>query len=195
MLVFTGTVIAMLITPGPGVLTTAGVGSGFGWSAGLRFLIGLFIGTNLATVLVVSGLSAIVLANPILGTALVWASILYFLWLALKIAFAGARVGFIAAQQPPRLMDGIWLQLINPKAYAVNTMLFGGFAFWDHSLAEYIAKVIIMNIIWVPVHFGWLYAGVRVGQLQLAPSVQRAINIAMAVSLMIVVGLAARTML
>ena len=57
------------------------------------------------------------------------------------------------------------------------------------------AKLVIVNIVWVPVHLGWLWAGVAVGSLDLAPRTQRGINIAMAVSLMGVVGLSARTML
>ena len=195
MLAFAGTLFLMISTPGPGVLTTAGIGSGFGWAAGLRFLTGLFIGTNLTAILVISGLSAVVLADPVIRTVLVWASIAWFFYMAAKIALAGAKIGFVAANRAPRLIDGIGLQLINPKAYVVNTLLFGGFAFWDHSPAEYVAKFVIINAIWVPVHFAWLWAGVRVGQLDLAPGLQRAINIAMAVSLIVVVTLSARAML
>ena len=195
MLAFAGTLFLMISTPGPGVLTTAGIGSGFGWTAGLRFLTGLFIGTNLTAILVISGLSAVVLADPVIRTVLVWASIAWFFYMAAKIALAGAKIGFVAANRAPRLIDGILLQLINPKAYVVNTLLFGGFAFWDHSPAEYVAKFVIINAIWVPVHFAWLWAGVRVGQLDLAPGLQRAINIAMAVSLVVVVTLSARAML
>ncbi|MCH2301211.1 MAG: hypothetical protein MK437_11690, partial [SAR324 cluster bacterium] len=42
-LVFTFAVFLLLVTPGPGVLSTAGVGSGFGSRAGLVYLIGLFL--------------------------------------------------------------------------------------------------------------------------------------------------------
>ena len=195
MLSFAGALILMIATPGPGVLTTAGIGSGFGWAAGIRFLVGLFIGTNLGAVLTVSGLSAIVLAEPAVRTVLVWASIGWFGYLAARIALAGAKVGFIAALRPPRLTDGIVLQMINPKVYVVNTLLFGGFGFWGHSPAEYVAKFVIINVVWVPVHLAWLWAGVRVGALQLRPGVQRAINIAMAVSLVVVVGLSAWSLL
>lgn len=185
----------MIGTPGPGVLTTAGIGSGFGWTAGLRFLVGLFIGTNLGAFLVVSGLSAVVLADPLIRTVLVWASIVWFCYLAARIALAGAKVGFMAASRAPRLIDGVILQLINPKVYVVNTLLFGGFAFWGHSAAEYVAKFAIINTIWVPVHLAWLWAGVRVGQLDLAPATQRTINVVMAASLVIVVVLSAGAML
>ncbi|MEM8755284.1 MAG: LysE family translocator, partial [Pseudomonadota bacterium] len=68
--------------PGPGVLTTAGVGAGYGRAQGLRFLAGLFIGTNLVAIAVVSGLAAIVFSAPGLRTILVWASVAFFVYLA-----------------------------------------------------------------------------------------------------------------
>ena len=36
----------LIISPGPGVLSTAGVGSAFGYKPGARYVGGLFIGTN-----------------------------------------------------------------------------------------------------------------------------------------------------
>ena len=36
----------MMVTPGPGVLSLACVGAGFGWKVGMMYLIGLFFGTN-----------------------------------------------------------------------------------------------------------------------------------------------------
>lgn len=195
MLAFLGTVFFMLITPGPGVLTTAGVGSGFGWGAGIRFLTGLFLGTNLTAVLVISGLTAIVLAEPTISDILVWASIAWFCWMALKIALAGAKVGFIAVDRAPGLVHGIGLQLINPKAYVVNTLLFGGHHFMGGGLDEVLVKFVLINVIWVPVHLIWLGAGVRLRRLELSGPVQRSINIAMALSLVAVVLLSAREML
>jgi threonine/homoserine/homoserine lactone efflux protein len=47
MLTFALAVLFLIITPGPGVLSTAGVGAGFGFRAGFRYLTGLFIGTNI----------------------------------------------------------------------------------------------------------------------------------------------------
>lgn len=189
MLSFAGSIFLMLITPGPGVLTTAGVGSGFGWGPGLRFLVGLFLGTNAVAILVVSGL--ITLVPREVELALLGASCLYFAYLALKIALAGAKVGFMAAESAPSLWNGITLQFINPKAYAVNTLLFTGWHFWGGGMAEILAKFVIINAVWVPVHLVWLGAGVRVRQLDLAPRTQRIINICMAVALMGVVLMAA----
>ena len=119
-------------------------------------------------------------------------SVAWFVYLAAKIAFAGARIGFIEADQAPGFWNGVILQFINPKAYAVSNLLISGYAFWPEDLAVEIAlKFLIMNIIWVPVHITWLTAGVMVRRMELAPSVQRRINFAMAAALLTVVFLAA----
>jgi len=194
MLSFAAAVFFLIVTPGPGVLSTAGIGSGFGFRAGLAYLAGLFLSTNAVALAVVSGVAAAVLAVPGLRTVLVYGSAAYLLYLAAKIALAGSRVAFIESARAPGFLNGLMLQLINPKAYAVNTTIFSGFAFWPQSLpAEIAIKFLILNIIWFPVHFGWLYAGVTVRRLDLPHRVQRAINICMALAMLAVVALAALT--
>ena len=42
MLAFAIVSLLMFITPGPGVLSLAGVGAAFGWQHGLRYMAGLF---------------------------------------------------------------------------------------------------------------------------------------------------------
>ncbi len=192
MFTFAAAVFFLLITPGPGVLSTAGVGSGYGHRAGLRYLTGLFVGTNLVALAVVTGLAAILLSDPRIRTVLLWASAAYLLYLAARIAFSGSRIGFIEATKPPGFFGGVALQAINPKAYAVNTALFTGFAFWPSSLVmETVIKFVIINAIWIPVHLTWLWAGVTVRRLELPDRVQFAINVTMALAMLMVVGLAA----
>ncbi|MFK7962511.1 MAG: LysE family translocator [Burkholderiaceae bacterium] len=191
MITFVVAVFFLLITPGPGVLSTAGVGSGFGYQAGLRYLIGLFLGTNLVALAVVSGLAAIVLSLPVLRTVLLLASAGYLVYLALRIAMSGANVAFNAAHKAPGIMDGIVVQLLNPKAYVVNTTLFSGFAFWPESLLiENVLKGILINLVWVPIHLLWLAAGVSLHRLELPGRVLFIINLVMAALMLAVVGLA-----
>ena len=54
----------MIITPGPGVLSLAATGSGFGWKAGILYLAGLFIGTNTVLVFVVTGFKGFLFQIP-----------------------------------------------------------------------------------------------------------------------------------
>ena len=192
MLAFATAVFLLLITPGPGVLTTAGVGAAFGSKAGIRYLAGLFVGTNIVALSVISGLAAIVFAIPAVRNILLVLSAIYLIYLAYRIAFAGAKIAFTKAKSEPGFFSGVVLQFINPKAYAVNTTLFTGFAFMPQALLfETMIKLLILNAIWIPVHLLWLFAGIMVERLELKPKTQFRINILMAVSLLTVVVLAA----
>ncbi|MBA5776141.1 LysE family transporter [Stappia sp. F7233] len=192
MLTFLAAVFFLLITPGPGVLSTAGVGSGFGYRAGLRYVAGLFVGTNLVALAVVSGLAALVFSHPTVRTVLLAASAAYLFYLALKIAFSGSRIAFIHAERAPGFFGGLALQAINPKAYAVNTALFTGFAFLPSSIAvETALKFLMINVIWIPVHLVWLAAGVTLHRLDLSKRTHSIVNAVMAASMLAVVVLAA----
>ena len=191
MLTFAAACFFLFITPGPGVLSLAGVGSGFGFAQGRRYMVGLFLGTNFVALAVVTGLAAAVLAVPHVRTALLYASAAYLLYLALRIAFAGSKVAFIERQSAPGIIGGLMLQAINPKAYAVNTAFFSGFAFMpDNLVMELVIKFAIMNALWICIHFLWLWAGVTLHRLDLPKRTQFAINVAMALSMLAVVALA-----
>ena len=97
----------LLITPGPGVLTTAGVGSAYGYPTGLRFIVGLFIGTNLVALAVVSGLAASLESLPWLRLTLLIISAAYLGYLALKVAFAGSKIGFMSSSKAPTAWNAI----------------------------------------------------------------------------------------
>lgn len=188
---FLAAVFLLLITPGPGVLSTAGVGASFGAKAGYRYVVGLFIGTNLVAIAVVSGLAGIVLTMPALRTIFLYASVAYLCYLALRIAFAGSNIAFIDAERAPGIVDALILQAINPKAYVVNTALFTGFNFQNLPLwQETLWKFIIINSIWIPIHLLWLGAGIGLKKLALSPRIQRTINVLMALALITVVILA-----
>ncbi len=192
MMVFSLAVFLLLITPGPGVLSTAGVGSGFGRDAGLIFLIGLFLGTNLVALAVVAGYAALVFSIPYVREVLMAGSFGYLLWLALKIALAGRRLSWIESEKPPGFHGGILLQIINPKVYVVSTAIFSGFPFDGISLlAETLWKFLIFNVIWIPIHFLWLYAGVSLKRMNLSERSQFLINSGMSVAMVGVVVLAA----
>lgn len=192
MLTFALAVLFLIVTPGPGVLSLAGVGAAFGYRHGSRYLVGLFIGTNLVCLGVITGLAAAMLADPGIRIVFSIASATYLFWLAFRIAFAGARIAFIERTQPPGIRGGILLQVINPKAYAVNTALFSGFAFMSQApVLEMTIKLVILNTLWLAIHVFWLWIGVTLRRLDLPAARQRAINFFMAASMLIVVALAA----
>ncbi len=191
MITFALAVFFLIVTPGPGVLSTAGVGSGFGARAGSRYVLGLFFGTNIVALSVVTGVAAVLIADPRIRVVLQVLSMAYLAYLAFRIAFAGSRISFVTRTQPPGILGGIALQIVNPKAYVVNTALFTGFPFWPEAIfAEILMKFAIVNLIWVPIHFLWLWAGISLHRLELGPRAQFSVNIAMAASMILVVVLA-----
>ena len=191
MLIFAAAVFFLIITPGPGVMTTAGFGAAYGFRPALKYVAGLFIGTNLVMLAVMSGLAAIVLSVPWLRLLLTVASLGYLLFLATRIAFAGTKVAFMEVQSAPGVWGGITLQAINPKAYAVNSSLILGFDYApDAFLFEMVTKALIMNAIWIPIHLAWLWTGASLHRLNLTPVTQRRVNVLMALSMLGVVALA-----
>jgi len=192
MLTFIAATFLLIVTPGPGVMSTAGMGAAYGFRPGLRYVTGLCLGQLVVIAAVVSGLAALVLADPVIRTVLFAASTLYLLYLALRIALAGSRVRFIKAQKQPGVMAGLLLQPINPKAYVVNTTLFSGFVLFENAYwSEVAVKLVILNLIWIPIHLGWLYGGVLLERLDLPERTHRLINFAMAAAMLGVVALAA----
>lgn len=188
MLEFALVVSTLLITPGPGVLTVAAVGAGFGARRGTQFIGGLLIGTNLVALAVATGLWAMLETVPYLTDVLLAVSVGFLAYLAFKVAFAGSQISFSSAKRMPGALDGLFLQFVNPKAYAVNTTLFAGlpmgFADPVHEIA---VKFLIINLIWLPVHFGWLWLGITLKRLDLPERTQRRINYLMAAAMIGVV--------
>lgn len=90
----------------------------------------------------------------------------------------------------PGLKSGVLLQIINPKAYVVNSTMYSGFLLFENSyLLEVLIKVSIVNAIWLPVHVLWLYVGVLIKRLDLSTYTQRIINYFMAIAMVSVVAL------
>ena len=187
MLSFIIAVFLLCITPGPGVLSLAGTGAAFGWQHGLRYMLGLWLGHNFASIVVITGLAAIVLTEPVVRSILMLICAGYFGYLALRIAFAKSKIAF-TYMAAPGFVTGLTLNIMNPKAYAVNTILFGGFALYPYNfLLEVVYKQIVLNLIWICVHLLWLYVGFKINQLNLTTRRHNQINIGMALCVIAVV--------
>ena len=192
MLTFTIAIFLMIITPGPGVLSLAATGSGFGWKAGVLYLAGLFIGTNTVLVFVVTGFKGFLFEIPWVETVFLIISLSYLTWIAWRIASAGNEIKFKKSKNEPTFFEAIFLQIINPKAYLVNGILFAGFPLKNFSLQqEILIKALIINLVWIPVHFFWLWLGIKLRQWGLNKGKQAIVNKVMAFCLLVVIGLAA----
>jgi len=191
MATFAIAIFLMIITPGPGVLSLAGTGAGFGWRPGIFYLLGLFIGTNSVMILVITGLKGVLFKIPFVEPVFLIVSLSYLTWIAWRIAFFDNKTTITSIKKEPTFFEAIFLQLINPKAYLVNGILFAGFPIQNLNLnEEIIAKVIIINLVWIPVHFFWLWLGIRLRSWGLESGKQKKVNKFMGFSLFVVVILA-----
>ncbi|MEM9708594.1 MAG: LysE family transporter [Pseudomonadota bacterium] len=196
MVSFLFAVLLLLGTPGPGVLSLAGVGAAFGASMGVRYFAGLWLGHNLVSLMVVMGLAAALADLPVLRSVLAGIACLYLLWIATKIALAGREFGFIEKSEAPGFVGGLFLQAVNPKAYAVSTTLFAGFpAIVPNPTVEIVLKFAIFNAVWVLTLGAWLFLGAFLKRLNLSPPAQRRINLALSFSLAVVVLLAGASLI
>jgi len=182
----------MMVTPGPGVLSLAGVGAGFGWKVGMMYLIGLFFGTNGVALLVVLGFKQFLFEIDGVEITFLLLSLSYLSFLSWRIATSDNKTGFKQSLKAPRLYEGIFLQFVNPKAYVVQGHLFVVLSLGMASYStEIIVKFIIVNSIWIPIHLLWLWLGISLKKWSLAVNKQIWVNRGMGLALFAVVILSA----
>jgi len=182
----------MMVTPGPGVLSLAGVGAGFGWRVGMMYLIGLFFGTNGVALLVVLGFKQFLFEIEGVELTFLFLSLSYLSFLSWRIATSDNKTGFKQSLKAPKLYEGIFLQFVNPKAYVVQGHLFVVLSLGISSYnAEIITKFIIVNSIWIPIHLLWLWLGISLKKWSLASKKQTLVNRGMGLALFAVVILSA----
>ena len=182
----------MMVTPGPGVLSLAGVGAGFGWKVGMMYLIGLFFGTNGVALFVVLGFKQFLFEIDGVEITFLLLSLSYLSFLSWRIATSDNKTGFKQSLKAPRLYEGIFLQFVNPKAYVVQGHLFVVLSLGMASYSnEIIVKFIIVNSIWIPIHLLWLWLGISLKKWSLAVNKQIWVNRGMGLALFAVVILSA----
>ena len=182
----------MMVTPGPGVLSLAGVGAGFGWKVGMMYLIGLFFGTNGVALLVVLGFKQFLFEIDGVEITFLLLSLSYLSFLSWRIATSDNKTGFKQSFKAPRLYEGIFLQFVNPKAYVVQGHLFVVLSLGLPSFnTEIIVKFIIVNSIWIPIHLLWLWLGISLKKWSLGVNKQIWVNRGMGLALFAVVVLSA----
>ena len=182
----------MMVTPGPGVLSLAGVGAGFGWKVGMMYLIGLFFGTNGVALFVVLGFKQFLFEIDGVEITFLLLSLSYLSFLSWRIATSDNKTGFKQSLKAPRLYEGIFLQFVNPKAYVVQGHLFVVLSLGMASFnTEIIVKFIIVNSIWIPIHLLWLWLGISLKKWSLAVNKQIWVNRGMGLALFAVVILSA----
>lgn len=182
---------ALAGSPGPNTLGLAATGAAFGARRGLRYLLGLVVGMIAVMLVTATGVVGLLLAVP--GATPVVAAIAaaYFTFLAFRIATAPPLAQNDDQDRQPSFPGGVFLSLINPKAYAAMAALFSGFVLIrEHLALDITVKVIVLAAIITLVNITWLGAGATLTRLFRQPRTNRAINMTFAVLLVASLALA-----
>ena len=181
MFVFALAVLLLMLTPGPAILMIINIGVNFGFRKGIPFVIGVITGANMVAISVIFGLATIVLNYPILRLVLLLSSTIFILYLTIRILTQNLQKSLQQNAQNFSFLDGIILQIINPKNYIVQITLFSGFLIWDeYFVLEAAIKLLITNIIWLPMHLLWLTLGVAIKRINLSKNNLRILNLMIA---------------
>ena len=178
-------------SPGPATLSLAAIGTAFGFRRGTPYLFGIILGTTGVLLLIATGVTAIILAQPALVDVLTVVAAGYILYLAWKIATAPIGVTAQQANDAPTLWPGFVLALANPKAFAAIGAIYSGQTLFDANLVmDIAAKIAALVAVIIIVNTLWLGFGALFSRLLRDPRTGRIANIVFAVMLIASVGLA-----
>lgn len=175
----------MACTPGPNNIMLTASGVNFGFARSLPHMSGVVIGFLALIGACAAGLGLVFTAVPALQIALKVAGAAYMLWLAWKVANAGAAKdgGGEAAGQPLTFLQAAAFQWVNPKG--VVTALSGIALFMrpDHALTDFAVMISIFGLATLVSVVIWTGFGVALRRLLQNPRHARIFNVAMAVLL------------
>lgn len=172
------------ITPGPSNVLLTATGAAAGVVRGLPCLVGVSGGMGLLLFTVAMGLGSLVLGNPIVLKAMNWGGAAFLLWLAWKIATAGAA-GDAAERRPVGFLEAAGFQWINPKSWLVAASAVGTYLQADAAGA--LPQALWLSLVFVsaaaPSNLVWLAFGASMHRLLKTERAARIFNLAMGLSL------------
>ena len=176
------------LTPGPNNLMLMASGTNFGFARTVPHMLGVSIGFVFMVILVGLGLVGIFKAFPVTYVILKWVSVVYLLYLAWKIANAGALVvkdGEPATTQakPFRFYQAVLFQWVNPKALTMALTAVTVYAPPQKPLLGLVTVAVIFGAINLPSVGLWALLGVQMRRFLDEPGKMRAFNITAALLL------------
>ncbi|WP_257235258.1 LysE family translocator [Pleomorphomonas sp. JP5] len=176
-------------SPGPATMSLAGLGTAFGFRPSLGYLLGIIAGTTAVLFMIATGVTTLVLAQPLLVTALTILAGIYILYLAWKIATAPVGPLALRSDHPPAFIPGFSLAIANPKAFAAIGAVYASHTLVaDNLTVDAVYKLVALTLVIVIVNTVWLAFGATFSRVLKNPVVGRAANILFATLMVLSVG-------
>ncbi|SNY93139.1 Threonine/homoserine/homoserine lactone efflux protein [Cohaesibacter sp. ES.047] len=189
--------LPLMGSPGPATLSLASLGSAFGFTYSVRYLLGIILGTNFVLLIVATGLTAVITAQPTIFAGLQLLAGTYILYLAYRIATAPTSGGAkpqpmeTASRSPLSFWGALGLATTNPKAYAAIGAVYGSHSIFPANFTlDVTVKILTLGSVIVVVNTIWLAFGAAFSRHLQSPRIGRAINVTFAVMLIASVGIA-----
>lgn len=177
-LVITG--LAVMGSPGPSTVGLVAVAAAHGVRPAVGYCVGLVVGTTVVLIAVATGVTAVLLALPVLRWVLLTVAVAYVLWLAVRLAVSSTLGGHPVARRRPSVLGGVLLGTLNPKAWVAIGAVFLSARLAATPVLDATAKVVVLTVLIVLIHVGWLAAGRLLEPVLRVPRRARAVNITLA---------------
>jgi threonine/homoserine/homoserine lactone efflux protein len=170
--------VALMGSPGPTNMAVTATTAAFGIRASLGFVSGAIVGTSVVLLAVATGVVALLMSIPGLGSALTLASSVYILYLAWKIAAAPPPAKRAADGLAPSFVAGFLLAIANPKAWFAIAAVFTGSTLVETSREfDALLKAAVLTVMIVIIHLFWMLGGVSLTSFLGDPLRSRIANI------------------
>lgn len=172
------------LTPGPNNLMLMTSGANFGFGRTIPHMLGVSIGFTLMVLLVGIGLMQLFNAYPLSHSILKVVSVVYLVYLALKIATAGRSVASgEKAARPLTFLQAALFQWVNPKAWTMALTAVSIYSPSSH-LASVAFVAVLFGLINLPSVSMWTLLGQQLQLLLTNPLRLRVFNVSMALLLL-----------
>ena len=173
----------LLGTPGPAVISLFYSGINYGLKNSLPYFFGVLVGFMFNLVICAFGVG-VILEFETVYSALKIAMLGYICYLAYRIA-TSAPLDAVGETKPLHFMQGILLNLLNPKAYVAAMSAISQFSLASNYIQSAFLVVVVNSILALVFHGLWCFSGQYVRRLFAHPKWYRTINVLLAVLLVL----------
>ncbi|CED59141.1 LysE family translocator [Moritella viscosa] len=171
--------IVSSISPGPNNIMLMTSGANVGFIRTIPHMLGITLGFSLMVVLVGFGLIELFTAYPIMQQSLRIASMLYLLYLAVKIAKSKPMTNDASDYKPMSFLSAASFQWVNPKAWTMALTAISVYAA-SAELRDILLVSLIFGLVNVPSVSLWTTAGKQLQGILQAPAKIKVFNYSMA---------------
>ena len=179
--------LAASISPGPVNVVALASGARHGLRSSMRHVTGATAGFTALLLLAGLGLNTLTAAWPGFTEVLRWGGIAFLLYMAWALAADRGELAQGGSRKPPSMLLGAGMQWVNPKAWLASAAGIGAFASSGNLADVWTFAGIYFVICYVSIA-AWAAAGAFLHKVLTQPAKVRALNRALAATLVVSAG-------